>query len=239
VAVARHCDLDSVFAALNRPVEGRRWVLTESYFSMEGDSPDLRGLRDTCSRLGAYLVVDEAHALGVFGPGGAGLAAKAGIRPDVLVGTLGKAVGAQGAFVAGSEVLCDFLWNRARGFVFSTAPSPLLCALASENVRRAQGDDAGRARLDQLSERLAALLVGSAAQLPPTRHGPIFPVLVGTPDRAVRVARELRKRGFLAQPIRPPTVPQGAARVRITLHADLSDNAVTQLASELRELCAS
>jgi 8-amino-7-oxononanoate synthase len=238
VSIVSHCDLEAISDALAQPTNGRRWVLTESYFSMEGDSPDLTALRDLCTRKGAYLMVDEAHALGVFGPQGAGLCARAGVIPEVLVGTLGKAVGAQGAFVAGSDVLCDFLWNRARGFVFSTAPSPYLCSLVAENVARAQEDESGRRRLGALCDRFEAALSASGVELPSRRHGPIFPVLVGSPERALRIARGLREHGFLAQAIRPPTVPLGASRVRITLHADLRDEDVIRLAARVSELCA-
>jgi 8-amino-7-oxononanoate synthase len=237
--VVPHLDLDAIQRALDAPTRGRKWVVTESYFSMDADSPDLPRLRALCDASGAALFLDEAHALGVFGPQGAGLAARAGVVPDVLVGAFGKAVGVQGAFVAGSGVLTDYLWNRARSFVFTTAPSPLLTEVQLERVRALRRDDAARARLCALSDDLGRRLepLGSA-HLAPGRHGPIFPVLLGTPSRALRAAAALREAGFLAQAIRPPTVPEGTSRLRLALHADLGEEEVARLASVLVAACA-
>jgi 8-amino-7-oxononanoate synthase len=204
---------------------------------MDGDSPDLSELRSLCDRFDAALYVDEAHALGVFGPGGAGLCKQAGVVPDVFVGTLGKAVGVQGAFVAGTSILADFLWNRARGFVFTTASSPLLSAVTLERVQAIRADAPRRTRLLALCDRLATRLVAAGVPLRPDRFGPIFPIELGDPTRAAAVARTLGERGFLAQAIRPPTVPTGTARLRVTLHADLPEDTVDRLAADLAELC--
>src|SRR5262249_14986618 len=124
VAVVPHADVGAIDRALAGRAGRRAWVLVESYYSMDADGHDLAALRHVCDEHGAALVIDEAHALGVLGPEGRGLAAAAGVRADVLVGTLGKAFGAQGAFVAGRAELRDWLWNRARSFVFSTGISP-------------------------------------------------------------------------------------------------------------------
>src|SRR5690606_10715162 len=156
--VIPHRDTEAVRQALRQSTARRRWVVTESYFSMDGDCPDLRALRAICDQYDAALVLDESHAVGVFGPAGRGLAAEAGIRPDVFVGTLGKALGAQGAFVAGARHLCEWLWNRARSFVFSTGMSPLLAAMARGAVDLARADDAGRQVLAKRSEELRAVL---------------------------------------------------------------------------------
>jgi 8-amino-7-oxononanoate synthase len=237
IHVIPHRDLDAADRALQLPTAGRRWLVTEAYFSMDGDSPDLEGLRAVCDARHAAMIVDEAHSLGVFGPEGAGLCRQAGVVPDVLVGGFGKAVGVQGAFVAGSSALTRFLWNRARTFVFSTASSPLIAAVTLAHVKAVRKDDPARARLAALCSILDAALQSIAARLPAGRHGPIFPVVVGTPERAVAVAAGLRARGFLAQAIRPPTVPAGESRVRVALHADLAVEDVSQLASALLELC--
>jgi 8-amino-7-oxononanoate synthase len=236
VEIVPHLDLAAVAAALALPVEGRRWVVTETYFSMDADSPDLRALHALCAAHGAHLLLDEAHALGVFGPAGAGLARAAGVVPDVLMGTLGKAVGVQGAFVAGSAELADLLWTRARSFVFTTAPSPLLAELALSAVREVIADDAARTVLARHVRLLETHLAGLST---PGRHGPIFPIPLGTPDRALRAASALRDRGFLAQAIRPPTVPAGSSRLRVALHADLTEDAVMRLATALRDICPS
>jgi 8-amino-7-oxononanoate synthase len=236
VEVIPHLDLRALGRALALPVKGRRWVVTETYFSMDADSPDLSALHALCTDHGAHLILDEAHALGVFGPEGAGLARATGVVPDALIGTLGKAVGVQGAFVAGSAELADLLWTRARSFVFTTAPSPVLAELALMGVRSAVADDAGRATLTRHGRQLETQLTGLST---PGRHGPIFPIPLGTPERALRAAAALRDRGFLAQAIRPPTVPAGSSRLRVALHADLTDETVMRLGAALREVCAS
>ena len=124
VEIVPHLDVLATERILSEPRCGRAWVVTESYFSMDADGPDLASLRAACDCQGAALVLDEAHALGVFGPAGRGRAAEAGVEADVLIGTLGKAFGAAGAFVAGAAALTDWLWNRARSFVFSTGSQP-------------------------------------------------------------------------------------------------------------------
>ncbi len=234
--VVPHLDLRAFADALRIAVPGRRWVITESYFSMDGDSPDLAALRSIADEADAGLLVDEAHALGVFGPQGAGLCREQGIVPDVLVGTLGKAVGVQGAFVAGSGILLDFLWNRARPFVFTTAPSPTITAIARENVARVRVDDDARSRLTELCAQLQVEL--RDMNLGRRRRGPVFPIIRRTPGLALCAAAVLRDAGFLTQAIRPPTVPDGTSRLRIALHADLRPEQVSRLALALRA-CAS
>lgn len=239
VLVVPHLDLAALESALSAaravPV---RWVVTESYFSMDGDGPDLAALRALCDRHRAFLVVDEAHALGVFGPGGAGRCAEQGIVPDVLVGTLGKAVGSQGAFVAGSSTLRTFLWNRARSFVFSTAPSPELCARTLEQVRLVREGDADREKLHHLCSALRQALAERSVPVLASSFGPIVPVVLGTAERALRVADALRAVGILAQPIRPPTVPEGTARLRLTVSTRFTENDVGRLADAVARACA-
>jgi 8-amino-7-oxononanoate synthase len=239
VQVVPHCDLEATDQALKVSSARRRWVVTETYFSMDGDSPDLSRLRALCDARGAALVVDEAHALGIFGPEGGGLCRRAGVVPDVLVGGLGKSVGLQGGFVAGVSGLTRLLWNRARSFVFSTAPSPRLAAVALDHVRAIRSDDGARARLAELSVLLDTALAPLHSRLPVGRYGPIFPVLLGSPERAQAVAARLRDCGFLVQAIRPPTVPSGGSRLRVALHADLDAHEVHRLAAALLELCLS
>jgi len=237
VAVVPHRDADAVERALATagPQEAA-WVVTESYFSMDGDSPDLERLRRVCDAHDAALYVDEAHALGVFGPEGGGLCRATGARPDLLVGTLGKAVGVQGAFAAGGADLLDYVWNRARSFVFSTAVSPALADLALDQVRRARADGGARARLRAHSTRLRELL-GNGVAVGCT--GPIFPIILGSPERAARAVDVLRENGFLAVAIRPPTVPAGACRLRISLNAVLTDEELARLAAAIRQCLAS
>lgn len=224
VEVFPHLDLDAAAAALERHRgAARRWLVTESYFSMDGDSPDLVAARRLCDATDTALVVDEAHALGVFGAQGRGLCHRDGVVPDVLVGTLGKAVGLAGAFVAGSARLRSVLYNRARSFVFSTGVSPWLASAITERVATVRQDDASRRRLADLSHRFREQ-VGQAAPVPARSHGPIVPWMVGDSASAVALSDALRKEGIVVAAIRPPTVPEGTARLRVTLHAKLSDD---------------
>ena len=218
VEVVPHLDVASVARALALPRTGRAWVLTESYFSMDGDSPDLAALRLLCDEHGAALLVDEAHALGVFGPMGRGLSADAGVRPDVLVGTLGKSFGGAGAFVAGSEALVAWLWNRARSFVFSTGASPLVAGAALRSFAAVTSPEGELRR--RLAANVAHLRDGLAKLgLAPGGFGPIIPILVGEPEAALRAVAELRSHGIHVQAIRPPTVPRGTSRLRVTVTA--------------------
>jgi len=237
VVVVPHLDLPAFARALTTPAR-RRFVITESYFSMDGHQADLRGVKAVSDAAGAFLLVDEAHALGSYGPQGAGLCRAAGVVPDALVGTLGKAIGVQGAFIAGGASLQRWLWNRARSLVFSTGTSPILARLALRHVRRAQADDTGRARLTQVSAALRSRLLDAGLRLPAESTGPIVPILLGDNQRALRVADALRAEGFRAQAIRPPTVPAGGARIRITLSTALDDATLDRLATCLIRACS-
>jgi 8-amino-7-oxononanoate synthase len=234
VQVFRHLDVEALARALaDAGGMRRRWVVTESYFSMDGDSPDLAAYRTLCDRSDAALVVDEAHALGVFGPAGRGVCAASGVRADVLIGTAGKALGLQGAFVAGSRELREWLWNRGRGFVFSTGMSPALAEALRIRVARARADDAGRVRLFDAARRIREALaphgVGGGV-------GPIVPWLLGGVNRALAVAESLRGDGVLVHAIRPPTVAAGGARLRFTARANLTDGDLARLASALAKV---
>ncbi len=240
VRILPHLDLAALSAALN-DCRGSRacWVVTESYFSMDGDGPDLAALRAVCDQHDACLIVDEAHALGVFGPAGSGRCAQAGVKPDILVGALGKAVGTHGGFVAGSPQLRTFLWNKARSFVFSTAPSPRMADLSSIHVQLAREADGLRAQLTSNSAQLRAELQAAGLSLAPNSFGPIVSVILGENQRALAAAERLRAGGILAQAIRPPTVPIGAARLRLTVKATFTPAEIARLARAVCEACAS
>lgn len=236
VEVVGHVDVEAVESALVRARGARRrWVVTESLFSMDGDTPDLRRLRELCDRHDAALIVDEAHAIGVFGPRGAGLCAEAGVRPDVLIGTLGKSLGLHGAFVAGSSTLRTYLWNRARSFVYSTGISPVVALAAVDRVRRAAADDPARARLALITRRLRSGLQALGAELLPGSSSPILPWLLKSPGAAVEMSRRLASEGVLVQAIRPPTVPAGTSRLRIVANASLSPSDVERALAGFRE----
>ncbi len=232
-----HLDLLALERLLSElPPEQPRWFVTESYFSMDGDGPELARVAAVCQRYGAGLIVDEAHALGVMGAAGAGLCSLAGVRPDAIIGTLGKAVGSQGAFVAGSTSLRNLLWNRARSFVFSTAPSPLLSQISLFHVKQAQNMEAERARLAALAQEIRAGLQQSDVPVGKS-FGPIIPVLMPRNERVLNAAARLAERGILAQAIRSPTVPPGTERLRITLQASLSQASSERLVKELAAVC--
>lgn len=220
VRIVPHLDLETLERELRRSSGVRaRWVVVESYYSMDGDSPDLGALRRLCDEHDAHLYVDEAHGLGVFGPAGAGSCAAAGVRADVLLGGLGKACGAQGAFVAGSTTVRRWLWNRARSFVFSTAPSPLLAEVTRLQVQRTRAADALRSRLQERAGLLRSAFERLEVPLIAGSHGPIIAVLVGEAEDTLTLAHDLRTQGLLTQPIRPPTVPPGSCRLRLTVSA--------------------
>jgi 8-amino-7-oxononanoate synthase len=202
---------------------------------MDADSPDLAALRRVCDQHGAALLVDEAHALGVLGPDGRGLCAEAGVEADGVVGTFGKAFGAGGAFVAGCPSLVAWLWNRARSFVFSTGLSPAVAAAALQGIRLAQAEPERRRRVLAAARLLREGMARLGVQ--PAGFGQIVPWVLGEPGKALRMATALRERGLDVRAIRPPSVPGGTARIRLTVTAAHSsadiERAVAVLAAVL------
>jgi 8-amino-7-oxononanoate synthase len=218
VEVYPHGNVGAVEQALRAPAR-RKIVVTDAVFSMDGDRAPLRELAALCSAAGALLIVDEAHATGVIGPRGAGLAAELGVVPDVRMATLSKAFGVAGAYVAAGRAVCDFLLNRARPLIFSTALPPALACAAQTSLRILAGAEGyeRRAGLWSNVRRFAAGL--RDAGLPAREDSAIFPIVTGTPEQALKMAAHLRERGILAKPIRPPTVPQGTSRIRFAVTA--------------------
>jgi 8-amino-7-oxononanoate synthase len=240
VAVYAHTDPAAAAVALARPGPfRRRFVITESLFSMDGDAAPLAALAELAAAHNAVLIVDEAHALGVLGPSGRGLCAQAGVDADVVVGTLGKAFGSAGGFVTGSAQLRDYLINRARTFIFTTAAPPPVAAAARAGVRLAAGPD-GDARRARLAANRSRLLgnhllgsLGPKLKLADAPGGPIVPVILGTDARALAAARSLRERGILIPAIRPPTVQEGTARLRLTLSSEHTYEEIDAVATAL------
>lgn len=215
---------------------GRVLVVTESVFSMDGDLAALRELVELKDRFGAWLMVDEAHATGVFGEAGRGVIAAAGLtgRVEVQMGTLGKALGAAGGFVAGEPELVDWLVNRARAFIYSTAPPPAAAAAATAGVELAAGAE-GEARRAALWARVRELRAGLTAQgwALPAEASPIVPLVVGEERAALELSARLREAGFFLPAIRYPTVPRGAARLRVSLSASHTAGDVARLLEAL------
>ena len=199
-----------------------------------GDRAPLRELSAVCQAANALLVVDKAHATGLFGPGGRGLCAELGASPDLRMSTHSKALGSAGAHVAASGAVCDLLLNRARPLIYSTALPPAISAatLAALRIVRGPEGDERRSRLFGLVKRFAAGLrsLGLAGR----EDSPIFPVVLGEPEAAVGVAHKLRAAGILAKPIRPPTVPRGTSRIRFALSAAHADAHIDAALSALR-----
>jgi 8-amino-7-oxononanoate synthase len=202
---------------------------------MDGDIAPLADLAALAAKHGAALVVDEAHAIGALGPGGRGLCHEALVTPDILIGTLGKAFGTAGGFAAGSGTLRKYLVNRCRTFIFSTATPPPLAAAALAALKIIRGDE-GDARRDALASRVLQLR-DRLSQVPRrAARSPILPIILGTEHAALDASRALRSHGFFVQAIRPPTVPDGSARLRITLSANHRPSDVDSLAQALAPL---
>lgn len=195
---------------------GRVWIVAETLYSMDGDRAPVDALAQVAARHGAMLILDEAHATGVYGPGGRGLTAHLEGRENVVVlHTCGKALGAEGAIVCGPRVVIDTLVNRARPFIFSTAPSPLMAVAVGAALDRVAQDDDLRMRLSELREEADGAICARLG-LPPSRSQ-IIPVTIGEEKRTMTVAAALQSAGFDVRGIRPPTVPAGTSRLRISL----------------------
>jgi 8-amino-7-oxononanoate synthase len=219
--VYRHRDLEHLRTLLARTPARRRFIVTDSVFSMDGDLAPLTGLRELADHAGAFLMVDEAHATGVLGPGGRGLATETRVRADVHLATLGKALGTSGAYVSGSHRLITYLLHKARSFVFTTATPPCLAAAATAALAVTAGreGDSLREALRTNIRHFSAGLASRGLLAPSSGSTPIFPLHVGDEKRALHATAALLTRGIYAQAIRPPTVPPGTARLRMTLMA--------------------
>ncbi|MCA9054870.1 MAG: 8-amino-7-oxononanoate synthase, partial [Planctomycetaceae bacterium] len=211
-------------AALNRELAKggecrRRLIVTDSLFSMDGDAAPLTELAELAERHDAMLLVDEAHATGVFGTTGRGLTEAMAVDPSRLikVGTLSKGVGAQGGFVAGPRLLIDWLYNTARTQMFSTALAPAACAAALAAIEIIRNEPMRREKLQALSDKLRTALAARGVGVAAGSIGPIVPVVVGNVRRVVEAGTRLEDEGHLVAAIRPPTVPAETARLRISL----------------------
>jgi 8-amino-7-oxononanoate synthase len=231
-----HNDLEKLrtrIAWANRQVgkNGRILIVTESVFSMDGDRAPLREIIEMKNLQGALLLLDEAHAFGVFGPQGRGLAAEMGLESEVdfQMGTFSKAAGLAGGYVCANRAFIDLLVNRARGFIYSTAPSPALAASIESALAIIAGEDGDRMR-DTLWERIH--LLDSDAR------SAIIPILMGENDTALTASDVLLEKGFLVPAIRYPTVPRDSARLRVTLSAAHEEEDVIALREALSELVA-
>ncbi len=232
---------DTLQWALDHHASSRILIVTESVFSMDGDTAPLREIVELKDRFGAWLMLDEAHATGVLGHNGRGLADELGVagRVEVQMGTLGKAFGSAGGYVCGSRTLVDFLLNKARSFIFSTAPTIPQVAAAAAGVGVCASGEGGllrtslQARIRELATSATATGVQGEAPKPA-----ILPVIIGDEARTMEAASALRDQGLFIPAIRFPTVARGRARLRVTLTANHTADDVTALNSALADLSA-
>ena len=230
----RHLDCDH----LEELLESRRdkyrnvFIVTESIFSMDGDEADLRRLAELKKRFDCFLIVDEAHGAGVRGPRGQGLAAECGVSEsvDILIGTFGKALGSTGAYAVMAPEMREYLINRMRPFIFTTALPPVILNWSAFVLEKVPGMTERREKLRRMGIRLRERLraVDPGRTIPGVSQ--IVPWIAGGEREAAELAERLGKHGFLVFPIRPPTVPKGTARLRFSLSADLEEAVVDELA---------
>jgi 8-amino-7-oxononanoate synthase len=235
-----HNDVAALAGLLAAPVTGQRFVVTESLFSMDGDAAPLAEYGALCRSSGAALVVDEAHAVGIHGSRGSGLIEACQIDQDVFVSinTAGKALGVSGAFVAGSSSVIEYLTQRARPFMFSTAATPAVADALEASLSIITSEPERRQRLAHLARYLRDRLRSADLDVS-SGDSHIIPVIVGDNERALAVATAMQAEGFDVRAIRPPSVPEGTARLRLTVNLGLDeptlDRVATTLAAAMKE----
>ncbi|MEH6346939.1 MAG: 8-amino-7-oxononanoate synthase [Bermanella sp.] len=233
-----HNDLNNLQARLERSDTRRKLIVTDAVFSMDGDCSDLKGLSDLAKQHDAWLMVDDAHGFGVLGKTGAGLCEESNLGPrdvQILMGTLGKGFGTAGAFVAGSKELIEYLTNFARPYIYTTAMPAAIAAATLTSLEIVKSEPQRREHLQKL---IALFRVGATAlglNLMPS-DTPIQPILIGEADEAIKITDLLKQKGFLVTAIRPPTVPPGTARLRVTLSAAHTEQQVLQLLDALKSI---
>ena len=230
-----HNDAGALRRQLEKERDGRRLIATDAVFSMDGDIAPLAALLEAAREQGAPLLVDDAHGFGVLGPQGRGSLHHLGLQDDhsaILMATLGKALGTFGAFVAGDEALIEYLINRARSYIYTTALPPAVAEATRASLRLVKQEEWRRQRLHSLIKRFRQ----GASQLGLTlmdSQTPIQPLLIGDAESAIRFSEKLLEEGILISAIRPPTVPKNTARLRITLSAAHTETDVDRLLAAL------
>jgi 8-amino-7-oxononanoate synthase len=213
------------------------FIVTESLFSMDGDRAPLREIVDLAERYGAKVIVDEAHSTGCFGRDGSGCVDEAGVRSRILasVHTGGKALGVPGAYICGSKLLKDYLINRCRHLIFTTALPAACGSWWLEMLPKVQGDLEGRNALHESAAVFRSELAANGIAAPGDCY--VVPIIIGEDARSVRIARALQDRGFDIRAIRPPSVPPGTSRLRVSVHADHDPAMLRELAGYIAEEC--
>ncbi|MGV3483103.1 MAG: aminotransferase class I/II-fold pyridoxal phosphate-dependent enzyme [Planctomycetaceae bacterium] len=239
----RRADLAKELLAAHRQKHARAWIVTDGVFGMDGDVAPLESLCELAERFDAHLIVDEAHATGVLGADGSGLCAELGVKSRVAIriGTLSKALGSHGGFVVGPQPVIDYLINRCRPLIFSTAGSPLTIAAAARAIQVLRAEPERRAAVRNLAQSLRQQIGACMpGKVPPSDVAgvPIVPVVVGTNERVLRASAKLREEGFFVPAIRPPTVPTGTARLRLSVTSAHQPEDVEQVVRSLRDTMA-
>jgi len=234
IRVYPHGRWDILEEWLSKPDEGRRWIVTDTVFSMDGSLAPVTELARLSQAHGAPLLVDEAHAMGVLGPGGLGHCAGQGVTPSLLMGTFSKGLGSHGAFTASTDLLAHWLMNRARSFFYTTALPPAVLGASNQALtvsRSAEGDRLRKKVLGQAAKlRLALREAGLEASGDGT---PIVSLVFDNPARGTEIQNRLNERGYLAWSFRPPTVPPRTSRLRISLSASHREDQVDGLGRAL------
>jgi 8-amino-7-oxononanoate synthase len=251
VRVFAHNDLNELESLLKwavdqpQPATARSKILivTESLFSMDGDTAPLKSIVQLKERYGAWLMVDEAHATGLYGANRRGLAEEMGVgsRIEIQMGTLSKALGSSGGYICGSRTLIEYLVNRARTFIFSTAPVPAASAAATAAIQFVRSKE-GAERCARLWERVAELSVHQRSDIGEANSNvpsAIIPVMIGAEEAATKAASELRHAGFYVPAIRYPTVARDKARLRVSISSAHSSDDIAKLSTALSQVCPS
>ena len=230
-----HLDVSEIEKLLmETECKGQKFLVTESLFSMDGDIAPLDKYADICRKRNTNLIVDEAHAVGIYGEKGSGLIERFGVEKDVFlsINTAGKALGVSGAFVAGSNAAIEYLINKCRSFIFSTAPLPALADALKTAINIIQTEKWRSEKLFKLSRFLCDLLVENQIDAP-TDETQIIPILIGESDKTVQIAEKLQTKNFDVRAIRSPTVAEGSARLRVSLNVNLTENILQNFVNDL------
>lgn len=217
----KHKDIKDLESLLKKTKATKKMIVTDGLFSMDGDFAPLEKINALAKKYGALLAVDEAHATGIMGENGAGCWSHFGLKMEdhvLLLGTLSKAIGAQGGYICAAENIIHYMVNYCRPFIFSTGISPLIAGLAHFNIVRIQDDQFLRDRLTENITTMRETLKEHGFALPDA-YSPIFPVKIGDSKKAVACAKELKRKGYITAAIRPPTVREGTARLRLSVSA--------------------
>ena len=236
-----HLDVSEIEKLLKETdCKGQKFLVTESLFSMDGDIAPLKKYAEICRKTKTNLIIDEAHAVGIFGEKGSGLIEQFGIEKDVFlsINTAGKGLGAAGAFVAGSNLAIEYLINKCRSFIFSTAPIPSIADALKTAIEIIEKEKERRAKLQNLCGFFGELLAENGFEAPKDKTQ-IVPIIIGDGEKSVKIAESLQTKGFDIRAIRPPTVAEGSSRLRVSLNVNLTKDVLSDFVRALKKnLCA-